>query len=306
LLELSFGGILLKILLVKPMQNNPKLFLFDGMNFVYRSYYAFQKITSKQDLPAGAIFGVAQEIIRLVGKYKPDYMAVCWESDKPGFRHAIFPEYKAARKERPADLTPQMPYIDRFFEAFKIPAIRVQSYEADDIIGTLATMANSRGVRVVIVTEDKDMLQLVNADTVVLKKSGFYNREKVHEKYGVPPEQLAHFLSLQGDASDNIPGAPGVGPKGARELVVQFGTVQIALENYWRIQKKTYRHSLRGNQELIRMCLDLVTIRTDVPVGVELEHLAARPANLGQLTSLFSELGFHGLAAQLRTLSLAN
>jgi DNA polymerase-1 len=277
------------------MDQHKKIFLFDGMNLIYRFYFALQKMITKEGRPIGAVYGLAQEILRLTKKYHPDYLAMCLESEGKTFRHEIFPEYKAHRPARPQDLDAQMPYVYWLCEALNIPVMRIEGHEADDTIGTLATTAKAAGVRTVIVSNDKDLLQLVNQDTVVYRKGTFYNRVKVEEAMGVRPDQIVHLLGLMGDTTDNIPGAPGVGEKGALEIVKQMETIPNAIANYWKIKNKRQYNAVRKNKELILKCLDLVTIRTNLPLEASLEDLAAKTPDADKLRELFSDLGFEKL-----------
>src|SRR6266542_2040346 len=205
------------------------------MSDIYRAYHALPNLGNSKGMPTGAIFGFTSMMRKLIQDKKPDYIGVAFDLEGPTVRHEKYEEYKATRKPMPEDLVQQVPYIRRVCEAFRVPVIGYPGYEADDVIGTLAKKAAEKGLDVIIVTIDKDILQLVSDHIKVLdprKENLILDAQKVVEKMGVKPEQVPDLLGLWGDASDNIPGAPGIGEKGAKELIQTFGSLDACLQNW--------------------------------------------------------------------------
>jgi DNA polymerase-1 len=278
--------------------DSKRLFLIDGMSHIYRAYYAIRGLSNSKGLPTNAIYGFTSMLRRLIEEQKPDYIGVAFDLEGPTVRHEKFESYKATRKPMPEDLAQQLPYIRRVCEIFRVPVITYQGYEADDVIGTLARQAVARGMTAMLVTSDKDMLQLVSDRVFVIdpmKENLVYDAGKVVEKMGVNPEQVPDLLGLWGDSVDNIPGAPGIGEKGAKELIRTLGTLEECLRSWDKVKKKTYQESLRDNAELIRMSRELATIRQDLPIELDLEALALRPPDRAAAFELFAELEFKSL-----------
>ncbi len=239
---------------------------------------------------------------KLKAQHKPEYIAAIFESEGPTFRDQAFEAYKANRTETPPDLLEQIPWIRKTLEAMRIPVLENTGFEADDVIGTLSRRAEGRGVDVVIVSSDKDMLQLVDDHTSMLnpmKDDQFYDAAETEKFMGVKPRQVADLLALKGDAVDNIPGAPGIGEKGARDLIARFGSLMGALEHAAEVERKTYRESLQNNREQILLSLKLATIHCDVPVELDLEALQARDPDPEALRELYKTLEFHSLLRDL-------
>jgi len=281
-----------------------RLYLIDGMSHIYRAYYApMQRLSTSKGLPTNAIFGFTTMLRKLIEEQKPDYIGVALDVEGPTVRHEMYESYKATRKPMPEDLVRQIPYILRVCEAFRVPMIGFSGYEADDVIGTLSRKAADQGLAAIIVTSDKDMFQLVSDHTLVLdprKDNLLLDAAKVVEKMGVKPEQIADLLGLMGDTIDNIPGAPGVGEKGAKELIQTFGSIENCLKNWDKVKKKTYRESLRDNAELIRMSYDLATIRRDLPIDLDLDALVLSEPDGKAVFELFAELEFKSLVNEFR------
>ncbi|MBP1623628.1 MAG: polymerase, partial [Acidobacteria bacterium] len=256
--------------------NRKRLFLIDGMSHIYRAFFAIRNLSNSKGLPTNAIYGFTSMLRKLIQEQKPEYLAVALDLEGPTVRHEKYEAYKATRKPMPQDLTVQIPYIRQVCDVFCVPVIGYAGYEADDVIGTLSLKATERDLDSVIVTSDKDMLQLVSDRVLVLdtaKDNVLIDARKVEEKLGVKPDQVRDLLGLWGDSSDNVPGAPGIGEKGARELIQAFGDIDNLLKNWDKVKKKTHQESLRDNAELIRMSRDLVTIRRDLPIELDLESL---------------------------------
>jgi DNA polymerase I len=277
-----------------------RLFLIDGMSHIYRAYYAIRNLSNAKGLPTNAVFGFISMLRKLIQEQKPEYIGVALDLEGPTVRHEKYQAYKATRKPMPEDLILQIPYILRVCEAFCVPVISHVGYEADDVIGTLSLKATQQGLDSVIVTSDKDMLQLVSDHVQVLDtaKDTLLDARKVVEKMGVNPDQVADLLGLWGDASDNVPGAPGIGEKGAKELIQTFGSLENTLQNWDKVKRKTYQESLRDNVELIRMSRDLVTIHRDLPLELDLQSLVLCEPDRKAAFELFSELEFKTLTRE--------
>ncbi|HWN99242.1 MAG TPA: DNA polymerase I [Blastocatellia bacterium] len=286
-----------------PPSKRKRLFLVDGMSQIYRAFYALPSLSNSKGLPTNAIYGFTMMLRKLINEYKPDYLGVALDSSGPTFRHESFEAYKATRQTMPDDLSPQLPYITRVCEALRIPTTIEPRYEADDIIGTLAKKAEHAGVDVVIVTNDKDMSQLVTDHVTLLRteRTGdmkVMDAPLVEAKFGVRPDQIVELLGLWGDTSDNIPGAPGVGEKGAQQIIQQYGTIENAIAHADDISRKTYRESLKNNAELIRQSRELVTIACDMPIELQLDKLVYEQPDRRAAYELFSELEFAQLSRE--------
>lgn len=249
-----------------------------------------------------AVYIFHNMIRKLLASYQPEYIAAVYESMGPTFRDEVFAEYKANRTETPPDLLEQIPHVRRVLEAMRIPILEFDRFEADDVIGTMARRAADAGFDVVIVSSDKDMLQLVNDHVSMynpMKEDTWYDPAATKEFMGVKPSQVADLLALKGDAVDNIPGAPGIGDKGARDIIQQFGSVTAALDRAAEVERKMYRESLQNNRERILMSLKLATISTDVPVEVSLEGLKTVPPDVEALKQVYKELEFFSFLKEL-------
>jgi DNA polymerase I len=280
-----------------------RLFLIDGMSQIYRAYYAIRGLSNSQGQPTNAVYGFTMTLRRLIAQEKPDYLGVAMDSPEPTFRHETFERYKATRGAMPDDLSAQMPYMLRVCEALRVPITREPRFEADDIIGTLAKKAERQGLDVIIVTNDKDMCQLVSEHVKILRteRNGgmtLLDRDGVKERFGVWPEQVVDLLGLWGDQSDNIPGAPGVGEKGAKQIIEQFGSIENALAHADEISRKTYRESLQNNQELIRQSRELARIHCEMPIKLDLEALVYEAPDRRAAYELFSEMEFSQLTRE--------
>jgi DNA polymerase I len=274
-----------------------RLFLIDGMSHIYRAYYAIRNLSNSKGFPTNAIYGFTAMLRKLIQEQNPEYIGVAWDLEGPTVRHEQYENYKATRKPMPPDLVQQIPFIRRVCEVFCVPVLSHQGYEADDVIGTLSLKATEQGLDSIIVTSDKDMLQLVEDHVFVFDamKEVLYDAQKVEEKLGVRPDQVVDLLGLWGDLVDNIPGAPGIGEKGAKELIRTYGTIDNLLNNWDQVKRKTYQESLRDNAELIRMSRELATIRRDLPVELDLGSLILCAPDRKAAFTLFSELEFKSL-----------
>jgi DNA polymerase I len=249
-----------------------------------------------------AVYIFHNMVRKLRTQHKPDYLAAIFESQGPTFRDEVFEAYKATRTETPPDLLEQIPWIRKILEAMRIPVLEYPSFEADDVIGTLARRGVQQNMDVVIISSDKDMLQLVNDRVCMInpmKDDLCYDAAETEKYMGVRPEQVADLLALKGDSVDNIPGAPGIGDKGARDLIARFGSVENAIEHAAEVERKTYRESLQNHRDQILLSKKLATIHTDVPVEVELESLLMREMDVDALRELYRTLEFSSLLRDL-------
>jgi DNA polymerase I len=280
--------------------NAPRIFLIDTYGFIFRAFHARARMQAPPmrtttGLPTEAVLIFNNMLRKLSKTFAPHYMAAIFESMGKTHRDELFAEYKANRSETPGDLIVQIPYVERLLAALHIPVIQYPGFEADDVIGTLSRKAAEAGCEVVIVSSDKDMLQLVTDRVSMLnpaKDDTWYDPAKVKEFMGVEPHQVADLLALKGDAADNIPGAPGIGDKGAQDLLAQFGSVLAALDRADEVKKRMSRESLQNNRERILLSLQLATIQCDVPIPFDLEALTVREPDNEILKALYKELEF--------------
>jgi DNA polymerase-1 len=289
-------------------ENHPKkLFLLDAYALIFRAYYAFIKnprITSK-GLNTSAIFGFLLALEEVLQKQKPTHIAVVFDTPTPTFRHEMFKEYKAHRDETPEDIIKAVPYIKRLIEAYKIPVIDYPGYEADDVIGTLARKASERGFITYMMTPDKDFAQLVSHNVFMFKPSRSGNEsilwgvDDIKKEYSVQrPEQVIDILALMGDSADNIPGAPGVGPKTAMKLVSEYGSIEELFRNSDKLKGKL-KEIIESNKEQIVLSKVLATIEQNVPVELDENALILEVPDPDKLKMLFDELEFKTISAKI-------
>lgn len=288
-----------------------KLFLLDAYALIYRAYYALiraPRITSN-GFNTSAIFGFCNTLDEILRKENPDYIAVCFDPHGPTFRHKLYPEYKAQREAQPEDISASVPVIKEIIKAYNIAVFEMPGFEADDVIGTIARIAEQEGIRTYMMTPDKDYGQLVTDNILMYKPSmrgqGFELRgpKEVCEKYGISsPAQVIDLLALEGDAIDNIPGCPGVGPKTASKLIGEYGSVENLLAHAPEI-KGAIGRKLVEHAENIRFSYKLATICTDVPLTVHFDQLTRRPADLPELKKIFTELEFKSFLARLNSMA---
>lgn len=285
-------------------QPNKRLFLIDGAALAYRTFFAFARnpLVNSRGEHVSVIFGFARICLNLLEQEKPDYFAVIFDSPEPTFRHEMYEQYKAQRAAMPEDMVEQLPRLVELLEALHFPLIRKPGFEADDIMGTLAKRARSSGLQTVLVTGDKDLMQLVDEQTVVYypHRGGegveWLDREGVRNKMGIPPEQIIDFLALCGDASDNIPGVPGIGPVGALALLQKYGSLESILAHVEEVEGKKYRAALQEHQDLARLSQKLATIHCDVPIDIDLDTLLTRPVPADRAVQFFKKMELYSLA----------
>lgn len=279
------------------MLKHPLFLIVDGMSQAYRAYFAIRGLSTSYGLPTNAVYGFAIMLKRVLQKFPPDFLAVALDSSQPTNRHAQYNLYKATRKKMPPDLAQQIPHLRRFCDAMRIPILEAPGYEADDVIATIATKALAEGLFPVVVTLDKDLYQLV--DTILVlntsKDDLVVDREKVQELFGVTPEQIPDLLGLWGDTSDNVPGAPGIGEKTARDLIQRFGSIEACIERAAEITSAKQRASLLENRDQILLSKQLVTVDAAVPMTPNWSDLAVAAPDRSALIPLLKELEFTGL-----------
>jgi len=284
-----------------------RLFLIDSFGFIFRAYHARARsgappMRTSTGLSTEAVYIFNNMLRKLAKEHAPEYIAAVFESGAPTQRVQEFAAYKANRTEMPPDLGDQIPYVRRILEAMQIPILEYRGFEADDVIGTIARRAAASGTDVVIVSSDKDMLQLVDDRVSMLnpaKDDEWYDAAKVKEFMGVMPRQVADLLALKGDSVDNIPGAPGIGDKGAKDLIERFGSVEAALERAAEVERKAYRESLQKNVDQIRLSKRLATIATDVPIEFSLDGVRWDGPDPAALKIIYKEMEFHSLLREL-------
>jgi DNA polymerase I len=280
------------------------VFLIDGSAQFHRAYHAIHGLATSRGLPSNATYGFTTMLRKLLDDFDPRYIGISFDLEGRTFRHEEFAEYKAHRPRMDSDLAVQIPYVRRVCAAFRMPILDAPGYEADDVIATLATQAVASGHKVVVVSGDKDLLQMVGSDVLVLNPgregmgATLYDRAKVEEKWGVPPERVVDVLALVGDAVDNVPGVPGIGEKGARDLVREFGPIEEVLAHADAVKRTSYREGLKAHSADALLSKRLVTLRTDAPVAFDLETLRRREPDLDAAYALFGELEFVALAKQ--------
>jgi DNA polymerase-1 len=310
--------------------SKPPIYLLDSMAFIFRAYHAMQRqrpMSTRTGIPTAATYVFVNMINKLRKDFAPQYLAAVYDLSGPVFRdqraremkplrkwnvktqqfeQVDYAGYKANRTEMPADLTQQLPYIRRALEAFRIPILSYEGFEADDVIGTLSHKLSALGHRVFVVSSDKDMMQLVTPEVSILnptKDNLVLDPAGVEAQLGVPPARVIDVMALRGDSIDNIPGAPGIGDKGSVELIQQFGTVEAALDAATTapdsIKRKTYRESLANNRDNIMLSKELVTIHTEVPIEFSVDDMRTQPVDNAACRDLFSELEFTTLLKEL-------
>ncbi|HZV11937.1 MAG TPA: DNA polymerase, partial [Candidatus Kapabacteria bacterium] len=277
-----------------------KLFLFDGMALAYRAYFAFisRPLTNPKGENVSAVYGFVSALLKVIEDEKPDHIAVCFDTKEPTFRHKEYPEYKAQRQAIPDDMIPQLQTIKDVVRAFNIQLIELPGWEADDVIGTLAKMAEKEKVEAYMVTPDKDYCQLVSKLVKVYRPPRFGNEyeildiEGVKKKFGVPPEHVIDYLGLVGDTADNVPGVKGVGEKTALPLVQKYGTIENLYKHLNEIDKESLRKKLEESRDMALLSKKLVTIDTEAPVKINFHELKSAHPNKPLLREMFTELNF--------------
>jgi len=297
-----------------PPKTPKRLFLIDAMGYIFRAFYAPMpmRLRSQSGVPTNVPYLFANMIRKLVKDWKPDYLAVVYDTIEPTFRDKLFADYKAQRPPMPEELSVQLPFVRRYCEAMRLPILEYPGYEADDVIGTLARQGAKKNLEVFVVTSDKDLMQLVTPQVRMLnpaKADLIIDEKKVEELMGVPPKKVPDVMALMGDSIDNIPGArdpsekpapgerrkAGIGEVGARQLIQEYGSAEAALKHAKDVKRASYREALEKYGEFVKLSKQLATIPTDAPVPLELNELLMAEPDLPSLRELYTELNFTSL-----------
>ena len=278
-----------------------KLFLIDGNSFCYRAFYAIANLSASNGQPTNAVYGFVVMLNKIIKDQKPDYIVASFDRKEPTFRHKKFDGYKIHRKPMPDELVSQLPIIKSVLEAYRVPVFELAGFEADDILATIVKKCRQRDdLEIYIATGDKDALALVDSRTFVYSPNNFngdfiYDQQAVKEKFGVLPCQMVELMALMGDASDNIPGVPGIGPKTASSLITEFSSVENLLNNIDMVKRESTRELLKKNTELLNLSRELAQLDADVPIDFAVEDLKIKNPDQNKLYSLFKELEFKKL-----------
>jgi len=280
-----------------------QLFLIDGSAYIFRAFFAIPPLTNAAGLPTNAIFGFTNILLKFLKQYRPEYVVVALDAGRVTFRNEMYAGYKSNRPEAPADLIPQFPYFRKVLDALNLPLLELPGYEADDIIATLCERLANRGCELVVVSSDKDLMQLVTDGIKLLDsaKDRWIGTDEVREKFGVTPAQVTQVMGLMGDASDNIPGVKGIGEKTASALIQQFQSLEnlfAHLDDMTRMKLRgaaRIRQILEAGKDQAFMSRALATVKRDVPLDTALEELKLTGFNLEKTRTLFTELEFTNL-----------
>jgi DNA polymerase-1 len=281
----------------------PRLFLIDGSSYIFRAFYAIPALSNSTGLPTNAIFGFTNILLKFLKQYQPEYVAVALDAGRETFRNEMFAAYKGNRPEAPALLIPQFPYFRKVLDALNLPLLELPGYEADDIIATLCDRLADKGCELVVVSSDKDLMQLVTNGVKLLDsaKDRWIGKDEVREKFGVSPEQVIEVMGLMGDAVDNIPGVKGIGEKTAGALIQQFQSLENLYDHLDEIEQMKLRGAARVRKILEEgkdaafLSRALATVKRDVPLDTGIEELKLTGFNLEKTRALFTELEFTNL-----------
>ena len=282
--------------------HTPRLVLVDGSGYIFRAYHAIRPLSRPDGTPVNAVYGFTTMLMKLRETYNRDYLVVIFDASRQSFRSEIFADYKANRSETPADLIPQFPLVRDATRAMHIPAIELENYEADDLIASYAEAAHAQGLETIIISSDKDLMQLVHDGSISMfdpMKERKITSAEVVEKFGVGPELVVEVQSLIGDAVDNVPGVPGIGQKTAAELILQFGTLENLLANAHDIKQPKRRESLLNHADAARLSRQLVQLKRDIPLPVPLIDLAVKPLDRQVLSAFLTAQNFNSLAKKV-------
>jgi DNA polymerase-1 len=281
-------------------QKRKQVFLIDGSSYIYRAFFALPPLSNSKGFPTNAIYGFTQMLLKVLREKDPEYMAIALDAPGRTFRHEVFGAYKANRPAMPEDLRPQIPYIKEIAQALNIPILEEEGYEADDLIGTLAKKMESQGIETTIISGDKDLMQLVSESVTLYDpmKEKTYRIPEVIERFGVPPDKLVDVMGLSGDASDNIPGVPGIGEKTAARLISEYGSIDRLLAELEKLKNPKLREQLRRYGDQARLSRELAKIDLQVPVPWDISDLKRGTPEKERLSQIFQELEFSKLAKE--------
>ena len=284
------------------MKNRPQFYLIDGSGYIYRAFFALPPLATTSGLPTGGVYGFVTMLQKVIREKQPDYLAVAFDEKGPTKRHDQYEQYKAHRKPMPDSLSQQIPYIHRIVDAYAIPGVKLEGYEADDLIGTLAVQAAEQGMDVVIVTGDKDMFQLLSPAIRIFDpvKDKIFTEQDCLERFGVEPGRVVEIMGLVGDSIDNIPGVKGIGEKTARKLITEFQTIENLLAHLPDVKEAKVRALLEAQAKEARQSRQLATLVMDCPVSFEKERFRLGEPRMEELAALFQELEFWGLLKSLQ------
>ncbi|MBI4488925.1 MAG: hypothetical protein HY694_07550 [Deltaproteobacteria bacterium] len=276
------------------------VYLIDGSSYIFRAFFALPPLTNSSGLPTQAVYGFTNMTLKFLKDFRPEYMAVLLDAGRETFRNQIFQDYKGNRPEAPADLIPQFPYIRKVLEAMNVAVLELEGFEADDLIATLAKYFSSHGTEVVVVSGDKDLMQLVGEKVKLLDtaKERWIGIEEVKKKFGVEPEKVVEVMGLMGDSIDNIPGVKGIGEKTAIALIQRYQSLENLFDHLDELEKTglkgagRIRRALMEGKDKAFLSRDLATVRSDVPIHMELEQLHFKGSHKEKLRELFTELEF--------------
>ncbi|MGM0452014.1 MAG: DNA polymerase I [Thermodesulfobacteriota bacterium] len=279
------------------MTDDQRIYLIDGSAYIHRAFHAIRSLSTSRGFPTNAIYGFARMLIKLINEKNPAYAAMVFDSRGPTFRHELYADYKANRPEMPEDLSVQIPYIKKITEGFNLPVFEKAGYEADDLIGTLARQAEEAGYEVVMVTGDKDFVQLITDHAIIWDpmKDEMMDRAMIREKRGIEPHQMIDVQGLSGDASDNIPGVPGIGDKTAVKLIAAYSSMEALYDRLDEITGKKQRQTLEAHRDQAFLSRDLAKIERDAPVAFDPAALEMQAPDNNKLAVLFKELEFRQL-----------
>jgi len=286
------------------MNKQNRLILIDGSAYIFRAYYGLPPMNRPDGIPINAVFGFTNMLVKLIEDYREDKMIVVFDAARENFRNAIFKDYKSNRGETPEELIPQFEIIRECVDAFNIPQIEIEGFEADDIIASYCQLAEKQKIETIIVSSDKDLMQLVNKNVTMLDpmKNKSIGIDQVIEKFGLPPEKVIQIQALTGDKVDNIPGAPGIGPKTALQLIKEFGSVQSLIKNTIKIPQEKRRNIILNNKDDILISLELVKLKKDIDLTLKINdiHTYSSIDKNENLSKFLSNQGFKSIAERLK------
>ena len=286
------------------MNKQNRLILIDGSAYIFRAYYGLPPMNRPDGIPINAVFGFTNMLVKLIEDYREDKMIVVFDAARENFRNAIFKDYKSNRGETPEELIPQFEIIRECVDAFNIPQIEIEGFEADDIIASYCQLAEKQKIETIIVSSDKDLMQLVNKNVTMLDpmKNKSIGIDQVIEKFGLPPEKVIQIQALTGDKVDNIPGAPGIGPKTALQLIEEFGNVQSLIKNAIQIPQEKRRNIILNNKDDILISLELVKLKKDIDLTLKINdiHTYSSIDKNENLSKFLSNQGFKSIAERLK------
>ena len=286
------------------MNKQNRLILIDGSAYIFRAYYGLPPMNRPDGIPINAVFGFTNMLVKLIEDYREDKMIVVFDAARENFRNAIFKDYKSNRGETPEELIPQFEIIRECVDAFNIPQIEIEGFEADDIIASYCQLAEKQKIKSIIVSSDKDLMQLVNKNVTMLDpmKNKSIGIDQVIEKFGLPPEKVIQIQALTGDKVDNIPGAPGIGPKTALQLIKEFGSVQSLIKNTIKIPQEKRRNIILNNKDDILISLELVKLKKDIDLTLKINdiHTYSSIDKNENLSKFLSNQGFKSIAERLK------